>query len=331
MLSLFLPLLALVAGLIALSVSADRLIASSATLAKHCKVSMSFIGMTVVAFGTSAPELLVSSIAALNGAGELAIGNGIGSNIVNIGLVLGICALLVPLSIKVHFIRRDLPILIAAILFCALLMSDGNLDFQDGLLLLVALAAYCGYLAFLVGKGEADTEEVEFLGISKSRSAVETLLMLSVLLAASQLMVWGAVELAKAAGISELIIGLTVIAFGTSLPELAAAIAGVRRGMHDMVFATVIGSNIFNILGVIAFPALLGDKQPLPELLVARDYPMMLLLTAIVAVAFMVTYFKQRNIPATEKSYTFGRTAGALCLVSFSGYMLYLGAVTMQA
>lgn len=331
MLSIAFPILALVVGLIALSISADRLIASSATLAKHCKVSMSFIGMTVVAFGTSAPELLVSSIAAMNGAGELAIGNGIGSNIVNVGLVLGICAFLVPLTVKAHFIRRDLPILIAAILFCALLMADGNLDFQDGLLLLLALAAYCGYLAFLVSKGEADAEEVEFLEITKLRSALETLLMLAVLLGASQLMVWGAVELAKAAGISELVIGLTVIAFGTSLPELAAAVAGVRRGMHDMVFATVIGSNIFNILGVIAFPALLGDKQQLPQLLIERDFPMMVLLTAIVAAAFMLTYVKQKNIAVAERRYTFGRTAGALCLVTFSGYMLYLAAATIPA
>ncbi|QIR15621.1 calcium/sodium antiporter [Shewanella aestuarii] len=331
MLSIVCPILALAVGLIALSISADRLIASSATLAKHCNVSMSFIGMTVVAFGTSAPELLVSSIAAINGAGELAIGNGIGSNIVNVGLVLGICAFLVPLTVKAHFIRRDLPILVISILFCGLLMADGHLDFKDGLLLLLGLAAYCGYLAFLVTKGEADAEEVEFLDISKIRSAVETVLMLAVLLGASQLMVWGAVELAKAAGVSELVIGLTVIAFGTSLPELAAAVAGVRRGMHDMVFATVIGSNIFNILGVIAFPALLGDNKPLPSLLLERDYPMMLLLTAIVVVAFMFTYYKQRKVAAADKSYTFGRTAGALCLVSFTGYMLYLAAATISA
>ncbi|SHH77292.1 calcium/sodium antiporter [Ferrimonas marina] len=322
--ALLIPALALFAGFVVLSLSADRLIASAATLARHFNVSLVFIGMTVVAFGTSAPELLVSAVAALNGAEGLSVGNGIGSNIINVGLVLGACALMTPLMVHRRFVRREFPILVAAMILCAVLMANGELAGWDGAVLLLGLMVYVGYLARSVKNGDAEPEELEFLSISKGRALVESLLMLALLLASSQLMVWGAVELARAAGISELVIGLTVIAFGTSLPELAAALAGVRRGMHDIAFATVIGSNIFNLLGVIAFPALLGDGLQLPAEVIQRDLPAMGLLTAAMGAMFLMA-----NTPSAESSggnnLVLHRRGGVVLLILFVAYLWQLG------
>ncbi|GAA4898590.1 calcium/sodium antiporter [Ferrimonas pelagia] len=326
MFSLAFPLLALLAGFVVLSLSADRLIASAATLAKHSGASLVFIGMTVVAFGTSAPELLVSAVAALNGAEGLSVGNGIGSNIMNVGLVLGVCALVTPLIAHSRFIQKEFPILVLAMALVALLMANGELAGWDGVILLTALLAYCFYLSRCVINGEAEPEALEFLAISKARAALETVLMLALLLGSSQVMVWGAVELARAAGISELVIGLTVIAFGTSLPELAAAVAGVRRGLHDIAFATVIGSNIFNLLGVIAFPALLGNGLQLPAPVMARDVPAMAGLTAVVGLMFFAAVLRQRGqMNGRDGSYTLSRAGGGVLLVLFSGYMWQLG------
>ncbi len=331
MISLLLPLLAVLAGFVALSFSADRLIASSATLARHCGVSLVFIGMTVVAFGTSAPELLVSAIAALNGAEGLSVGNGMGSNIINVGLVLGLCALVAPLSVHSRIIKLEFPVLVAAMLLTALLMANGELAGWDGVILLGALLAYCAYLGRSVKAGETEPDELEFLEISKTRAALESLVMLVILLGSSQVMVWGAVELARAAGISELVIGLTVIAFGTSLPELAAAVAGVRRGMHDIAFATVIGSNIFNLLGVIAFPALLGDGLQLPEQVLARDLPAMVMLTGVVGLMFIGAVIRRRRLALAIGEYQVSRIGGGVLLVLFAGYMWQLAATTLAS
>ncbi|GAA5190267.1 calcium/sodium antiporter [Ferrimonas gelatinilytica] len=326
--TLLLPLLALVAGFILLSLSADRLIAAASTFAQRSGVSMVFIGMTVVAFGTSAPELLVSAVAAANGAEGLAVGNGLGSNIINIGLVLGVCALITPLAVNRRFLVREFPLLVAAMLLSWGLMSNGSLAGWDGAILLGALLLYCAYLARSVKQGESDPEALELLSISRRRAGVESLVMLLVLLGASQMMVWGAVELARAMGISELVIGLTVIAFGTSLPELAAAVAGVRRGMHDIAFATVIGSNIFNLLGVLAFPALLGDGLQLPKEVLSRDLPMMALLTLVVAVAFLWARWGRGGSRASSvgvHNYPMSRLGGGVLLIVFSTYLWQLG------
>ncbi|PSU34016.1 calcium/sodium antiporter [Photobacterium lutimaris] len=314
---------ALTIGFALLSFSADRLIASSATYAKHCNISIVFIGMTVVAFGTSAPELLVSATAALNGAGELAVGNGLGSNIINIGLVLSVCILFKPLIVHSRFIRREFPILAIAMVLSCLLMVNGKLATLEGVILLSGLLAYCLYLAYSARHEQSEPEELDFLNISKSRAAFESLVMLIILLASSKLMVWGAVKLAVIAGISELTIGLTVIAFGTSLPELAAALAAVKRGMHDIAFATVIGSNIFNLLGVIAFPALMGEGLTLPRQILTRDLPAMALLTAVLGGIFMFALTNKR-CATTTASYQVSRVGGGILLLIFSTYLWYL-------
>ncbi len=325
--NLILPLLALFTGFVLLSLSADRLITTSATFARRSGVSMVFIGMTVVAFGTSAPELMVSAVAAVNGAEGLAVGNGLGSNIINIGLVLGICALITPLAVNRRFLVREFPVLVGAMLLSWGLMAKGYLAGWDGGILLTALLFYCLYLARSVKQGETEPEEMELLSISRRRAGIESLLMLLVLLGSSQMMVWGAVETARAMGISELVIGLTVIAFGTSLPELAAAVAGVRRGMHDIAFATVIGSNIFNLLGVLAFPALLGDGLQLPEAVLNRDLPMMALLTLVMAMAFLWARWgrgERHRLSEGSLSYPLSRLGGGVMLLIFSAYLWQL-------
>lgn len=332
--SLLLPIIAVLVGFIILTVSADRLILVSSTLAKQFGVSVMFIGMTVIAFGTSFPELVVSAIASFNGAEGLAVGNAIGSNIINSGLVLALCALFMPLVIQVRFIKRELPILVIALIAVIALMSNGSITMRDSLVLILLLALYCVYLA--KSSSEDDVEnELEFLDVSQNRALVETIAMLIMLLISSQIMVWGSVQLAKAMGVSDLLIGLTIVAFGTSLPELAAAIAGVRRGMPEIAFATVIGSNTFNLLGVLAFPGLIGDGLQLPAEVLTRDIPMLSIMTAFMVISFTMTYFvvnKRRSnlkpeqqtdalIAADSKlNYRFGRLSGAVLLIMFVGY-----------
>ncbi|SGY88663.1 Putative uncharacterized protein [Moritella viscosa] len=332
--SLLLPIIAVLVGFILLTLSADRLILVSSTLAKQFGVSVMFIGMTVIAFGTSFPELVVSAIASFNGAEGLAVGNAIGSNIINSGLVLALCALFMPLVIQVRFIKRELPILVIALIAVIALMSNGSITMWDSIILLILLALYCVYLA--KSSSEEDVEnELEFLDVSQKRALVETIAMLVMLVISSQIMVWGSIQLAKTMGVSDLLIGLTIVAFGTSLPELAAAIAGVRRGMPEIAFATVIGSNTFNLLGVLAFPGLIGDGLQLPAEVLNRDVPMLSIMTAFMVISFTMTYMavtKRRSAltPAqqTDKAiatdcklnYRFGRLSGAVLLIMFIGY-----------
>lgn len=333
--SLIIPIIAVLVGFILLTLSADRLILVASTLARQYGVSIMFIGMTVVAFGTSFPELVVSAIASLNGAEGLSVGNALGSNIINIGLVLGICSLLLPLIIQERFIKRELPILVLALICSILLMADGEISRNDGFILLFLLAVYCVYLA-KSSPAEQSQNELEFLDISQTQALIETIIMLTLLMGSSQLMVWGSVQLAQAMGISDLVIGLTVVAFGTSLPELAAAIAGVRRGMHEIVFATVIGSNTFNLLGVMAFPGLLGNGLQLPEDVLTRDLPILAIMTLFLVLSFSLTYLRVKrrrelvgaaqahNYADSSLNYRFGRLSGAVLLLVFAFYIWQL-------
>lgn len=321
MTTFILPSLALSIGFVVLSFSADRLISASATFAKHCNVSLIFIGMTVVAFGTSAPELLVSGVAALNNAGELAIGNGIGSNIINVGLVLSAAVLMSPTQAHKRFIKKEYPILVGSMIISIALMSTGKLSKTDGILLLILLTIYCLYLAKSIKQSGHSQDEIEFLPLTKKRAGWESLIMLLLLLSSSRLMVWGAVNLAQLAGLSELFIGLTIIAFGTSLPELAAAIAAARKGMYDIVFATVIGSNIFNLLGVMALPSLVGKELLIPEQVFSRDIPYMMLLTAVLGGMLVAPLLTQLSSPKEQTAYRVHHLGGGLLLIIFIFYL----------
>lgn len=323
---------AIAAGFIALSWSADRLIEVASTLASRLGMSILTIGMTIVAFGTSAPELLVSSVAAYEGSAGISIGNALGSNIINIGLVLSICGMVVPLIVSRRIITRELPLLAVIMLFTLFLMLDGALSFMDGALLASALAAYCFYLVRCAGSGSEDEEEVVILPISTQRAVLESLALLALLLGSSKLLVWGASELARSFGISELVIGLTVIAFGTSLPELAAALASARKGLFDLVMATVIGSNIFNLLGVLAFPGLISGGLELDPIILQRDGLAMVGLTAILAINVIsgLNFSNRETSPAVEGysrvlTSTVARYKSGLLLIAYLFYAITLG------
>ena len=276
--------LAILVGLAVLVWGADRFISGAAALANNLGVSAMMIGLTIVGFGTSAPEILVSSIASFNGNPGLAIGNAIGSNIANIGLILGFTALIIPLSVHSSVLKREYPLMLAVTLISFALMWDGSLDRLDGSILLLLL---CGMLAWMFHSaktGQTDPIASEFDAeiphdVPTGKAIVWLLLGLIALLASSRTLVWGAANIASALGISDVVIGLTIVAIGTSLPELAASIASALKGEHDIAIGNVIGSNLYNLLAVLSLPGLIAPGPFLPEVL-SRDQPTMIALTA---------------------------------------------------
>ena len=279
-------ILAIIAGFFLLIWSADKLVAGAATVAKHLGIPPLIVGITIVGFGTSAPEIMVASIASLDGSPSLAIGNAIGSNIANITLVLGIAALITPLEIHSRIIKKELPLLLAATLLAIFFLSDNHLGRLDG-------GIFCGLLFTLMwwitrqalkDRG-TDPLENDYLqetpkAMPLSRALFWLFTGLVLLTASSKLLIFGAVNIATAFGLSELIIGLTIIAVGTSLPELAASIAGAMKGEHDLAIGNVVGSNLFNTLIVLGIPGLIAPSTLDPGVL-QRDIPFLLILTVI--------------------------------------------------
>ena len=352
MLSTVVQLLAIVLGFIALSRSADRLVEVSSTLAFRLGMSTLTIGMTIVAFGTSAPELAVSAVAALEGSGSIAIGNALGSNIINTGMVLSICGLITPLVLSHRILSHEMPLLMAVSGLAFLLMADGMLTRSDGYVLLMGLIVYGVYLTkqnnnqssehsdekSYEGNNEKNNEknnddsdqEVIILPLNTSRSIFEVVAMLIILIGSSKLLIWGSSELARSFGISEMVIGLTVIAFGTSLPELAAALACVKKGLFDMLLAMIIGSNIFNLLGVLAMPSLLAGDLPLEALAITRDSMAMLGLTSLLLIIAISAMISSRRTLLTDTGTgvkfecTVSRFKSGLILAGFVVYMVAL-------
>lgn len=314
---MLLSILAVIFGLALLVWSADRFVEGASATAYNLGVSTLIIGITVIGFGTSAPEILISVIAVFEGTPDLAIGNALGSNIANIGLILGITALILPLGIASRLIRREYPILIAATLLLAVLLLDRFLDIRDGLLLLGALLLAMGYLIWFSLRDEGDAMEAELEQeiprMSTPHALAWTLVGLLLLIGSSKLLVWGAVDIATALGVSELVIGLTIVALGTSLPELAASIAGVRKGEPDLVIGNIIGSNLFNSLAVIGIPALMTDFA-VAEQAITRDLPIMAGLTLLL---LALSFLPPRCCLLT-------RAKGALLLLCFVAYQTLL-------
>lgn len=280
-----LHIFAVVAGLILLVWSADRFIAGAAALARIIGVSPLVIGLTVVALGTSAPEMFVSGLAALQDQPGLSIGNAIGSNITNIGLILGITAIVTPLAVQSRILRRELPIAAALVLLTVGLLWDGDLDVLDGVILLIGLAALLVWLYRTATAGTGDdalaseiVEELPKEAMSRPQAITWTAAGLVLLAGSAQVLVWGAVGVAEALGVPDLIIGLTIVALGTSLPELAASLAGALKGEHDLAIGNVLGSNMFNLVVVLPLPGLLAPGTVLPEVL-SRDVLAMALFT----------------------------------------------------
>ncbi|RDE19978.1 calcium/sodium antiporter [Motiliproteus coralliicola] len=303
---------ALLAGFIILIWSADRFVMGAAATAKNLGMSPMLIGLTVVSLGTSAPEMLVSGFAAYTDAGGLAIGNALGSNIANIGLVLGATALIAPLPVKTGLMRKELPLLLIISIGAGLILMDQRLGLVDSLLLISALVVTL-YL-FSRFQKSADPEEIEHeeeeLPDLALKPALFWLILGLVLLAgSSRLLVWGATEIAVAMGVSDLVIGLTIVAIGTSLPELAASVASALKGHHDIAIGNVVGSNIFNLLAVMSLPGLI---QPIDfeATVLWRDYGAMMLFTlSLLAFAYILERGK------------INRLEGSMLLAGYSGYL----------
>lgn len=322
---MFAYLAALVVGLGLLVWSADRFVTGAAGLARNLGIAPMIIGLTIVGLGTSAPEVLVSAFAAVQGNPSLAVGNAIGSNIANIALILGATSLLRPLNVQSQTLRRELPLLLVTMLASFALLQDGHLGRVDGLVLLGGLAVLMTWLVRTgLSASATDPMEVEFeaeipTGLTTRRATVWLLIGLAALLLSSRMLVWGAVGIAQALGVSDLIIGLTIVAIGTSLPELAASIMSALKDEADIAIGNIIGSNMFNILGVLAVPGLIAPAG-LPAMALARDYPVMLGLTAAL---FVMSYgFRGPG--------RINRLEGLLLLAAFLGYqgLLYVDAVS---
>ncbi|MCU7929985.1 MAG: calcium/sodium antiporter [Candidatus Thiodiazotropha sp. (ex Codakia rugifera)] len=310
--------IAILAGLVILVWSADRFISGAAALADNLGVSPMLIGLTVVGLGTSAPEVLVSTMAAVNGNPGLAIGNAIGSNIANIGLILGFTALIIPLSVHSSVLKREYPILLAVSLLCLLLMWNGELSRFDGAVLAITLVGVLGWMIYTAKTGAADPIAGEFDAeiphdIPTRKAIVLLLVGLTFLLVSSRLLVWGATNVAVALGVSDVIIGLTIVAIGTSLPELAASITSAMKGEDDLAIGNVIGSNLYNMLAVLSIPGLVAPGPYTPEVL-TRDLPVMLGLTLFL---FFMGY-------GFGKPGRINRMEGAILLLAFVSYQSFL-------
>ena len=307
-------------GLVLLFAAAERFVFGASALANNLRVSPLLIGVVIVGFGTSAPELLVSAIAALDDKSGLAIGNAIGSNITNIALILGLAALIRPLTVHSQVLRRELPILLAAMLVCWVLLSNGRIDRTDGTLLLLAFGAMMYWMISVARRAHQEGDDSlavplpeGVVRVSNARAITWLVIGLLVLLASSRLLVWAAVELAEQWGISDLVIGLTVVAVGTSLPELAASTAAAFRRMDDIAIGNVVGSNTFNTLAVLGLPGVISPGPFAAEVL-TRDVPIMVVLTLAL---FAMGY-------GLGSSGRINRAEGAALLAAFVGYQWLL-------
>ncbi|MCU7553142.1 calcium/sodium antiporter [Alteromonas sp. ASW11-19] len=279
-------ILIFVAGLAVLSWSADRFVYGASALAKNIGISPMMIGLTIVAMGSSAPEIVVSAIASINGNMNTAVGNAMGSNITNIALVLGITALVKPLCVSSTTLKREMPVLIIISLIAVFFMYDGSLEHYEGVILFglfIFMLAGMAWLSLQVDKEDplmAETADEIPKGVTNGWALIWIAAGLVLLPLSAHFLVGSAVEIARFFGISDLIIGLTIIALGTSLPELAASIAGVMKGEHDLALGNIIGSNIFNLLAVLGMPGLIAPG-PLDPDAYGRDMYVMLGLTLL--------------------------------------------------
>ena len=300
--------------------SADKFVLGASNTARSFSISPLIVGVVIVGLGTSAPEMLVSAIAAGQGKTGISIGNALGSNITNVGLMLGLTALLYPLHIHSKLLKREMPVLLAIIALSLFLLWDQHLGFFDGLILVCMMFAMLAFTVYEAKSHGDDSLPQEILDempeeVSKGEALKWLFIGIVVLITSSRVLVWGAVEVAEFFGVSDLIIGLTIVAIGTSLPELAATIAAARKKEFDLAVGNIIGSNIFNLLGVMALPGLIQPDSFDSEVL-TRDYPVMITLT-IALMIFSIAWHK-------GKTSVLGRLEGGLLLAGYIGYIVWL-------
>ena len=316
---MWLAVAAVVAGLIVLVWSADRFVDGAATTARYAGMPSLLIGMVVIGFGTSAPEMVVSALAAADGNPGLALGNAYGSNITNIALILGLVAAISPIAVHSSVLRKELPILLVITLLSAALIYDDLVSRIDAAGLLLVFAALMGWSIYQGMRGEGDPlggdvdQEAFTHPMSKKRALFWLVLGLVLLVLSSRLLVWGAVEISQALGVSDLIIGLTVVAIGTSLPELASSLVAIRKNEHDLALGNVLGSNLFNTLAVVGIAGAIHPVAVEPAVLY-RDWAVM---TGLTLLLFVFGYgFRGRG--------RINRLEGSALLVIYLAYTGYL-------
>ncbi|MBX2858033.1 MAG: calcium/sodium antiporter [Cellvibrionaceae bacterium] len=318
---MLLATIAILAGFAGLIWSADRFVAGSAAIAKSLGAAPLIIGLTIVSFGTSAPEVMVSLNASFKGEGGLAIGNALGSNIANMGLVLGITTLLAAIPVQRHLLSQEIPVLLIASLVGGVFLFDNQLQRWEGVTLLLILLPAIGFLIVVKRKSPASAEvsaegEVDNLG---TRPAILWFCIgLIALIISSDILVWGAKTYAEFFGVSSLIIGLTVIAVGTSLPELAASAISALKGHHDIALGNIVGSNMFNLLAVMSIPGAVAPLA-LESQVFERDFFTMfaitLLLCGLVIIALRSKQPQKRRL---------GKVSGVLLLSCYIAYYIKL-------
>ncbi len=319
---MILYLLAIVAGFAILVWSADKFVDGAASTAKHLGMPTLLIGILIVGFGTSAPEMVVSAIAAMEGNAGLALGNAIGSNIVNIALILGVTAVISPIVVNSNIVKKEIPLLLLIVFVIGYLLLDNSLSFVEGIILLGGFFALIAWsiISAMRNKGDALESDMEDELIEHPMSLKAGIIWLIIglvlLIASSRLLVWGAVGVAHEFGISDLIIGLTIVALGTSLPELAASVIAARKGEHDIAIGNVVGSNMFNILAVIGIATVIAPMNNIPFEVLQRDWIVMLVLT----VALLVMSYKFR-----AKNGVITRLEGTILILCYVAYNSYLG------
>jgi cation:H+ antiporter len=311
--------LALILGLALLVWSADRFVESAASTARYFGMPPLMIGMVIVGFGTSAPEMFVSTLAAIQENPGIGLGNAYGSNITNIALILGLTALIIPISVQSQVLRRELPILTGITALAAWQLWDGDITRVEALVLLGVFAALLFWAIRQGTREKADTlgseteQELAIRAMPLRRGVIWLVVALILMIVSSRTLVWGAVEIARAFEVSDLVIGLTVVAIGTSLPELASTIIATRKGEHDIALGNVIGSNMFNTLVAVGLAGVIHPMAVGTEVF-TRDIPVMAALTLSI---FIICYgFRGPG--------RINRFEGAALLACYIGYMTYL-------
>lgn len=305
-----------VVGLAMLYAGSELLIRGSVSIAKRMHISQLVIGLTIVAFGTSTPELVVSINAAIEGQSDVSLGNIVGSNIANIGLILGLSAVILPLIIRVNTIRREIPIMIAVSIIMIPMSLDGVISQIEGGLLVIALIAFI-YFSYTQSKKEKEEIQIPIEGDSSDKKSPFALTKnlgfviagIALLYFGSSLTVDNAVSIANSVGISERIIGLTIIAIGTSLPELITSVGAARKGHSDLSIGNVIGSNIFNILGILGISSLIAGININPA--IWTDYAVMIGFSLVL-------------IPVIKSGFIITRKEGYALVAAYSLYMVFL-------
>lgn len=316
-----LDVLMVVGGIALLGFGADLLVRGAVTIAKAARLSAAVIGLTIVSMGTSLPELTVSIAAALRGASDLAMGNVVGSNIFNVGAVLGVSALILPMRVHGSAVRLEWPFMFLASFQLLLLARDGHLDRLEGGFFVVALAAFTSY-AVMIGRTAVSGEEAADLAEEVQRRApkagVRTIGFavalvaggVALLVLGGEFLVRGAVSLARAFGMTERLIGLTIVAIGTGTPELATSIVAARRGQSEIALGNVIGSNIFNVLGILGVTALVSPLTISPQMLGSDMWWMLGLSLAL--------------FPMMRSRAVVSRVEGGMLLLAYGTYLALL-------